>query len=106
MKIVKSLEESGLSSEGVSEAIENKLKVQNFGIQKYYQNTRFNGVDSINNLPKIKDNKSWWLQTSRNPLDNFLCNVTYFDKLEVEKIPKETKKCIGNRHITTNTYRI
>ena len=58
MKIVKSLEESGLSAEGVSEAIENKLKVQNFGIQKYYQNTRFNGVDSINNLPKIKDNKS------------------------------------------------
>ena len=43
--------------EGVSEAIKNKLKVQNFGIQKYYQKTRFNGVDSINNLPKIKDNK-------------------------------------------------
>ena len=28
----------------------------NFEIQKYYQNeTKFNGVYSINNLPKIKD---------------------------------------------------
>ena len=33
-------------------------------------------------------------------------NVTYFDSFEVEHIPKEIKKLIGNKNIITNIYRI
>ena len=32
-------------------------------------------------------------------------NIPYFDSFEVEYIPKEIKKFIGNKNITTNTYR-
>ena len=74
MKIVKSLEESGLLIKDVCQAIKNEAKKQkgrflgmllgtlvphpltNFEIQKYYQNEpKFNGVYSRNILPKIKD---------------------------------------------------
>ena len=33
-------------------------------------------------------------------------NVTYFDSFGVELIPKEIRKFIGNKNITTNIYRI
>ena len=33
-------------------------------------------------------------------------NVTYFDNFWVECIPKEIKKFIGNKIITTNIYKI
>ena len=33
-------------------------------------------------------------------------NVTYFDNSGVEHIPKKIKTFIGNKNITTNTYRI
>ena len=33
-------------------------------------------------------------------------NVTHFDSFGVEHIPKEIKKFIGNKNITTNIYRI
>ena len=33
-------------------------------------------------------------------------NVTYFDSFRVEHIPKEIKKFIGNKNITSNIYRI
>ena len=33
-------------------------------------------------------------------------NVTYFHSFGVENIPKETRKFIGNKNITTNIYRI
>ena len=33
-------------------------------------------------------------------------NVTYFDSFEVKHIPKEIKKFIQNKNITTNIYRI
>ena len=33
-------------------------------------------------------------------------NVIYFDSFGVEHIPKEIKKLIGNKNITTNIYRI
>ena len=33
-------------------------------------------------------------------------NVTYFDSFGVEHIPKEVRKLIGNKNITTNIYRI
>ena len=31
-------------------------------------------------------------------------NVTYFDRFEVKHIPKEIKKPIGNKNITTNVF--
>ena len=33
-------------------------------------------------------------------------NVTYFDSLGVAHIPKQITKCIGNKRITANIYRI
>ena len=33
-------------------------------------------------------------------------NATYFDSFEVEHIPKEIKKFIGNKNIITNIYRL
>ena len=33
-------------------------------------------------------------------------NVTYFDSLRVEHIPKEIKKFIGNKNMKTNIFRI
>ena len=85
-----------------------------FEIQKYYQNeTRFNGVYSRNNFPKIKDGAyltnldeykstgTHWITLYVN--DN---NVIYFDSFGVELIPKEIKKSIGNRNTTTNIFRI
>ena len=33
-------------------------------------------------------------------------NVTYFDSFEVEHIPKEIRKFIGNKNILRNIYRI
>ena len=86
----------------------------NFEIQKYYKNkSRFNGVSSRDNLPKIKDGSSvinlaeysdigtrW---TAVYALNN---NVTYFDSFGVEHIPKESKTFIRNKNIKTNTFRI
>ena len=69
----------------------------NFQIQKFFQNEpKFNGVNSRNNLPKIKDGsyvlnldefKSIW--TIWIALDDN--NVTYFFSFGVEHIPKEIK---------------
>ena len=33
-------------------------------------------------------------------------NVTYFDSFEVGNIPKEIRKFIGNKNITTNIYSV
>ena len=33
-------------------------------------------------------------------------NVTYFDSFGVEHIPKDIRKFLGNKNITTNVYRI
>ena len=71
----------------------------NFKIQKYYHNlTRFSGVYSRDNLPKIKDAAyvinldehsdigTHW--TALYVLNN---DVTYLDSFGVEHIPKEIK---------------
>ena len=74
IKIVKSLEASGLLIEGIGETIKNEAKEQkrgvlgmwnflrpphplaNFETQKYYENEpKFNSVYSRNNLSKLKD---------------------------------------------------
>ena len=86
----------------------------NFEIQQYYKNEpKFNGAYLRNNLPEIKDgayvinfdeNKSietHWIALYLNG-----DNVTYFDSFGVEHIPKEIKKFMGNKYITTNIYRI
>ena len=78
----------------------------NFEIQKYYQNEpKFNGVYSRDNLPKIKDGAyvinldeysdigiHWvalYVQTN---------NVTYFNSVGVEHVPKEIKTFINNKN--------
>ena len=33
-------------------------------------------------------------------------NIIYFDSFGVEHIPKESKKFIGNKDVTTNIYRV
>ena len=33
-------------------------------------------------------------------------NATYFDGFLIEYIPKETKKFMGNKNITSNIYRL
>ena len=86
----------------------------NFEIQKYYQNkTKFNGIYSRNNLPKIKDGayvinldefkpiETHWIAFCVNGYD-----IIYFDSFWVEHIPKEIKKFIGNKNVITNIYRI
>ena len=78
---------------------------------KYYENeSRFNGVYSRDNLPKIKDGAyiinldkysdigTHWVALWVNN------NVTYFDGFGVEHIPKEIIKFI--RNIKTNIFRI
>ena len=69
----------------------------NFVIQKYYQNEpKFNGVYSINSLPKIKD-RSYLinfdeLKSTGTPWIVLYINgnnIKYFDSFEVEHIPKE-----------------
>ena len=73
----------------------------NFEIQKYDQiKPRFNGVYSRDNLPKIKDGPylinigTHWVALyvgGAIPRDVQNNDVTYFDSLGVEHIPKENK---------------
>ena len=86
----------------------------NFEIQQYYQNEpKFNGVCSRNNLTKIKDGAfvinldeyesvgTYWIALYVNA-NNIVC----FHSFGVEHIPKEIKKFIGNKNITSNICRI
>ena len=90
------------------------LPLTNFEIQKYYQNelivnavylrnnlSKINGEAYIINLDEYESMGTHWIALYGN--DN---NVTYFDRFEVEHIPKETKKFIGNKNAVTNIYRI
>ena len=91
----------------------------NFEIQKYYYNEpRFNGVYSRDNLPKTKFNEKIKDGAYVINLDEYsdigthwialyvLINVTYFDGFRVEHIPKEVKQFIGNKNIKTNIFKI
>ena len=77
----------------------------NFEIQKYYHNlTRFNGVYSRDNLPKIKDgvyviNLDEYSVIGTHWIALYVLNndVTYFGSFGVEHIPKETKAFDGNK---------
>ena len=79
---------------------------------KYYQNeSKFKGIYSRNNLPKRKYGayvtsldkyESIWI----NCIDLYVNgdNVTYFDSIGVEYIPKEIKSFIGSKSITGNIF--
>ena len=86
----------------------------NLETQTYYQNKpNFNGVYSKNYLFKTKDGAFvinlgeyrligiLWIALHMN-----IDDVTYFDSLRNEYIPKESKKFIGNKNIKANVYRI
>ena len=86
----------------------------NFEIQKYYQNeSRFKGVYSRDNLPKIKDgayvinldeySDIWTHWITSYVLNN---NAIYFDSFRVEQIPKEIKNFINKSTILTNIFRV
>ena len=87
----------------------------NFEIQKYYESEpRFNGVFSINNLPKkIKDgayiiNLDEYADVGTHWIALF-CNrneIVYFDSFGVEHVPKEIKKFINNKNIIASIFRI
>ena len=83
-----------------------------FEIQKYENESKFNGVFSRNNLSKIKDgayvihlDEYESIRTHLMALYVNANNIIYFDSFRVEHIPKEIKKFTGNKNIITNTYR-
>ena len=87
----------------------------NFEIQKYYQNeSRFDGVYSRDNIPKIKDgayiiNIAEYsdIGTHWVALYTHDDNITYFDSFGVEHIPKEIEASIdGSLSMTTNIFGI
>ena len=81
----------------------------NFEIRKYYQNEpKFNGVYSRNNLPRVKDgayiiNLNKYKSIGTHWIDLYVNgnNIIYFDSFVVKDIPKEIKKVIVNKNITT-----
>ena len=81
----------------------------NFEIQKYQNESSFNGIYSINNLSEIKDGlylinvdedksvETHWIALYVN--DN---NVTFFDSIGVQHILKEIKKLVGDENINVH----
>ena len=75
--------------------------------------SKFIGVYFRNHLPEIKDGAhvinfdqyksigSNWKAMNANG-----SNVIYFDSFEVEYIPKEVNKFIGNKKVTASIYQI
>ena len=100
----------------------------NFEIQEYYQNKpRINGVFSRDNLPNNSNSNNNNNNNNNNIKDGayginldeyrdigthwvalYVNNKTimYFDFFQVEHIPKEIMKFIGNKNIITNILRI
>ena len=87
----------------------------NFEIEAYYQNEpRFISVYRRDNLPdKIKDgayviNPGKYSDIGTSWIALYVNNktVTYFDSFEIEQISKEVKKCVNNKNIIANIFRI
>ena len=84
----------------------------NFEIQKYKNEPRFNGVFSINNLPKkMKDgayviNLEKYADVGIDWIALFFNRneIIYFDSFVVEHIPEEIKKFIGNKNIKVSIF--
>ena len=85
----------------------------NFQIQKYQNQPKLNAVYSRDNVTRIKNGtyvinfdeyklmKTHWVELYVNG-----DNVPYLDGFQDEHIQKEIKRFIGNKNITTNSYRI
>ena len=86
----------------------------NIEISEYYASeSRFNGVYSRNNLPKIKKgayaiNLDEYENTGMHwiTLSVKTNEVIYFDSFGIKHIPKEINKFIGNKEIKANIFRI
>ena len=132
LKIVKSLEDSGVLLKGVTEAIKNEAKEQSGGFLSMLLGTlasslltdmllnkkgkgviraRDNSRDNLND--KVKDgvyviNLDEYSDIATHWIALHVNNetVTYFDILGVEHISKKIKKFINNKNITTNIFRI
>ena len=86
----------------------------NFEKRKYYQNKpSFIGVYSRDNLTEIKDGAYVINLDEYSDIGTHLValyeqnnDVTYFDSLGVEHIPKEIKTFICNKNIKANIFRI
>ena len=85
----------------------------NFEIQICYQDeSKFNGVYSKNNFPKIKDDEFKSIQThwialhvnGNNRRASY--NAIHFDSFGVENVAKEIKKFIENKNVAINICRI
>ena len=85
----------------------------NFEIKDYYENEpRFNGVYSIDNLPKIIKNGAYVISLDEYAdvgthwiafyvKDN---EVIYFDCFGVKHVPKEMRRFIGRKKTQKQTY--
>ena len=87
----------------------------NFGIQKYCQNKpRFNGVFSRDNSPKkMKDgacvvNLDEYADVGTHWIALFFnrSEIVYFDSFDVEYVPEEIKKFVGNKKIIAKIFRV
>ena len=86
----------------------------NFEKQTFHQNEpKLNGFYLGNNSPKIKlgayvinVNEQESIGTRWIALSVNGDNLTYFNSLKVEYIPKEIKENIDNKNIAANIYRI
>ena len=86
-----------------------------FEIQKYYKNEPiFNGVFSINNLPKKIKNRAYIINLDQYAdvalhWITFFCKkngIVYFDSFGVEYIPEEIREFTGNKNIKANIFRV
>ena len=76
--------------------------------------SRFNGVYSRDNLPKITKKGAYVinLEEYENTGTHWIAlfvktnEVIYFDSFGIEHIPKEINKFIGNKEIKANIFRI
>ena len=88
--------------------------LNNFKTQKYYQiEPKFHVFYSTNNLLKIKEwafvinfDEYKKIETHGIALNVNAENVTYFNGIGSEHIPKENKRFIASKNIKTNIYRI
>ena len=85
----------------------------NFEIQMYYQNeTKFNGVFSRNNSPKIIKDRAYLINFDEHADVGthwiaLFCNrneIVYFDSVGVEHVPEEIKEFIGNKNIIASIF--
>ena len=75
-----------------------------FEMQNCYQSkpkSKINYAAYVINIDQFKSIGTHWIILYVNAE-----NLTYFDSLGIEHIPKEIRKFIGNKNVKTNIYRI